>query len=304
MDLPKVKNKYYYPIVLKNDYLDPFEISPEIELRKITTSEREEFFGLKDIDFTFRATPIGYLGLNDWSPSQSKKGRYAHSNWLVHGLLNGSSDIFASNYVLIIECSDSPDHVIQRLNLSFKLFKPTSTGGYLGFRENETDVHFHYSMPIHGPFDYLSLTAADLTEIQKIFKLIEDRQDSEKFKLLANLYDRALQGGQVSIDIRFLLLAISLESLFLPNLEQELKFRLCIRAAKLLNKLGYGQAKDIFEKVDKAYDIRSALVHAGKTNDLTPDIFFELTDIVRVSMIHYTKNPNDFSQEALKNVVF
>jgi hypothetical protein len=68
--------------------------------------------------------------------------------------------------------------------------------------------------------------------------------------------------------------------------------------------LGYGQAKDIFEKVDKAYDIRSALVHAGKTNDLTPDIFFELTDIVRVSMIHYTKNPNDFSQEALKNVVF
>jgi len=63
---------------------------------------------------------------------------------------------------------------MQRLNLSFKLFKPTSTAGYVCFREKETDVHFHIGMPIHGPFDYLSLTAYDLAEIQKIFKLIED----------------------------------------------------------------------------------------------------------------------------------
>lgn len=304
MDLPVVKNKYYYPVVLKNDHLDPFRITPEIELRKITKSEREEFFGLEDIDFTFKAVPgIGYLGFNQWCPSQSKKGRYPHSNWFVHGLFDGSNDIFASNYVLIIECSGSPDHIIQRLNLALKLFKPTSTGGYLGFRENDTDVHLHYSMPIHGPFDYLSLTASDLAEIQGMFMLIEDKKDDDKFKLLGELYDRALQGGKVEWDIRFLLLVISLESLYLPDQEQELKFRLSIRAAKLLSKLGHGQAKDVFDKVNKIYNIRSKLVHAGKTKGLTSDIFSELTDIVRVSLALYIRNPYDFSKNALTTIV-
>jgi hypothetical protein len=184
-----------------------------------------------------------------------------------------------------------------------KLFKPTSTGGYLGFRENETDVHFHYSMPIHGPFDYLSLTASDLTEIQGIFVLLEDKKDDDKFKLLGELYDRALQGGHAEWDIRFLLLVISLESLYLPAQEQELKFRLSIRAAKLLSKLGYGEAKDIFHKVNKIYRIRNKLVHAGKTKDLTAVMFSELTNIVRVSLLLYVKNPNDFSEDALTTVV-
>jgi hypothetical protein len=304
VDLPIVKNKYYYPIVLKNEHLDPFRITPEIELRKITKSEREEFFGLEDIDFTFKAVPgFGYLGFNRFFRSQSKQGRYPYSRLVERGVFDGSNDILASNYVLIIECSGSPNHIIQRLNLSFSLFKPTSTGGYLGFREKEIDVHLHYSMPIHGPFDYLSLTAADLAEIQQIFILIEDKQDNDKFKLLADLYDRALQGGELGLDIRFLLLVISLESLYLPAQGQELKFRLSIRAAKLLSKLGYGEAKDIFQKVNKIYNIRSKLVHAGKTKGLTSDIFSELTNIVRLSLVLYIKNPNDFSEDALTTIV-
>lgn len=304
MDLSKVKNRYHYPVVLKNEHLDSFKITPEIELREITKGEREEFFGLEDIDFTFKATPIGYLGLNQWSSSQSKKGRYSFTNWFGHGAFDGSNDIFASNYVLIIECSGNPDHMIQRLNLALKLFKPTSTGGYLGFRENETDVHFHYSMPIHGPFDYLSLTASDLGEIQGIFVLLEDRKDDDKLKLLGELYDRALQGGNVEWDIRFLLLVIFLESLYLPDQEQELKFRLSVRVAKLLSNLGHGQAKEIFEKMDKIYSIRSKLLHAGKGKGLTYDIFSELTNIVRVSLALYIKNPDAFSKTALTTILF
>jgi len=298
------KEKYYYPIILKNQHLDPFNITSEIELRAISKCEREEFFGLEDVDFTFESVSgSGHLGLNQLFPSKSKKGRDSHSEWFRRGLFDGSLDIFASNYVLIIECSGSPDHIVQRLNLSFKLLKPTSTGGYLGFRNNQTDVHLHYSMPIHGPFDYLSLTATDLKEIQKIFILIENRKDDEKFKLLADLYDRSLQGGKVHMDIRFLLLAISLESLYLPIQESELKYRLSIRAAKLLSNIKYGDAKDIFLKIKKIYDIRSKLVHSGKMKGVTSDIFSELTNIVRVSLIHYIENPNDFLEDSLTAIV-
>lgn len=305
MNLPVAKHKYYFPIVLKNEQLGPFKMTSEIELRRITKSEREEFFGLEDVDVTFKAVPgLGYMGFNRLLPSQSTKGRYSYKFGVIHGAYDGSSDIFASNYVLIVECSDRPDFLIQRLNLSFKLFKPTSTGGYLGFKENEADTHIHFfGMPIHGPFDYLSLNDADLQVIQQIFNAIEHKKDDGKFKLLADLFDRALQGGNIDLDVRFLLLTISLESLYLPEGTSELKFRLAIRAAKLLSKHGYGKAKDIFSKVGELYNIRSVLVHTGKAKGLTFSIFSELTDIVRVSLLHYIKDANDFCRDALTNIV-
>jgi hypothetical protein len=72
---------------------------------------------------------------------------------------------------------------------------------------------------------------------------------------------------------------------------------------KLLSKVGYGQAKDVFDKVNRIYKIRSRLVHAGKAKGLTSDIFSELTNVVRVSLALYIKNPDDFSDHALTTIV-
>ncbi len=67
--------KHFYPIILKNNRLKPFRISPNIEIRRLSNTERMEFFGLKKIEFSFTGgKPIGYIGLRKFFPSK-KHGR-------------------------------------------------------------------------------------------------------------------------------------------------------------------------------------------------------------------------------------
>ena len=73
--------KYFYPVVLKNKYLKPFKVADNIELRKLTSSEREEFFGLRKIDYVFsQKFRLGFIAINKTTPSVKQKGRYPYSN--------------------------------------------------------------------------------------------------------------------------------------------------------------------------------------------------------------------------------
>lgn len=295
--------KYFYPIILKNNRLKPFELSNEITIRHITISEREEFFGLKKVGFIFsHKFPLGYIALHNFYRGK-KNGRCPYKSLLQRGHFDGSSDIIASNYVLCIDCDKSPDALIDKINISFILHRPTSTGAYLGFRENETDVHFNYRMPIHGPFDYLYITRNDLRNVKKLFTLIEAKKEDDKFNLCAELYSRALQGGKLDFDLRFILLVTCLESLYLPDIEQELTFRLCLRIAKLLSKYGYGARKEIYKKTKDIYKARSILLHSGKVDKLSKEIFYDSTEIVRKSLILYLKDSSLFSKDGLDNIV-
>src|SRR3989338_5694900 len=130
--------KYFYPIVLKNKKLKLFKLSSNILIRRISNTERVAFFGFKKIDFGFTGgAPMGYVGWCKFSPSK-KKGRMPYSNIRQVGLFDKSSDILASNYVIEIDTEKSPDFLIDRINLSLALNHPTSSGGFIGFREKET----------------------------------------------------------------------------------------------------------------------------------------------------------------------
>lgn len=297
-------SKYFYPLLLKNEHLSQFKLADNIEIREMTPAEREEFFGLEYVDATLKPSPIGYVGFNRIMKSKTNKGRYSNTTSFDRGIFDGSSDILASNYVVIFDGYDSPDQIVQRFNLSLKLFTPTSSGCYLGFKSQETDVHFHFSMPVHGPYDYLSLDQIDLEVIQKYFNNMEDKWNTDKFRLLTDLFDRALQGGKTPLDVRFLLLAIALESLYLPKQDTEAQYRLCLRASKVLSKHGHGEAEEIFDMIKNIYKARSKLVHSGSTKDLSSNLFSNLTEVVRISLTHYIENPGDFTEEALANVVF
>ncbi len=292
--------KYYYPIILKNKRLSPFKISPEVELRRLTKRERAEFFGLRKVEFIFTHFFLGHLDLKRFVPSKGRS-RCPYTNLIKRGLSDGSSDILASNYVLIMECKNSPDFLLDRLNLSFKLFKPTSTGGYIGFQENETDVGFHYYMPINGPFDYLQLNKKDLETIRKIFLLVEKNKEDKNFKLYSELYSRALLGGKTKTDIRFLLLVISLECLYMPEDGYGKKRKISARAASILCKfckLGKSE-ENIKREIKEIYEIRGELVHNGESNKLNNLVFMELANYVRISLNLYLKDKNLFSEKYL-----
>lgn len=299
------KTKYFYPLILKNKRLGQFEISQNVKIRRLSNAERAAFFGLKKIEFSFTGgKPIGYIGWYKFFPSK-KKGRLPYIPLAQRGIFDGSDDILASNYVLILISDESPDFLLDKVNLSFALFKPTSSGGYIGFRENETDVHFHYNMRIHGPFDYLYLCKTDLKEIQSIFSLVDSNYNDKRFNLYSQLYLRALEGSRIGIDLRFLLLAMALEDLYLPQKNLELSFRLSVKAANLLSRYKFGKPKDNYKIIRDIYDVRSELVHNGKTDKLTSKIFSQLTDIVRVSLKIYLKNKHLFSDsKKIEEIIF
>ena len=295
--------KYFYPIVLKNKKLKPFKLSSDIIIRPITTKEREEFFGLQKVEFIFTSKfPLGHLVLQNFY-SAKNKGRYPYGEILKREY----SDILAANYVLVINCDNAPDILIDQINLAFILHKPTSTSAYLGFRENETDVHLHHRALVNGPFDYLDVKKNDFENIKNLLKLIKDKNNDSRFNLCTNLYARALQimplHGSTDFDLRFISLVSCLESLYLPEPEQELNFRLRIRIAKILDKYGYGSAKEIYEKAKDIYKARSAILHSGKTDKLNKKIFYETTEIVRKSLILYLRDPLLFSGDILDKIV-
>lgn len=301
----KQRNRYYYPVVLKNKKLRAFKISPDIELRRITQREREEFFGIKKVDFIFTSGkfPLGHVAFLQFIISK-KKGRCHYEDLSERGIFDGSSDILAANYVLIIESSDRADALIEKLNISFKLLRPTSTGGYIGFKDKEIDVSYHYNMAIHGPFDYLSLSNSDLEQIKRIFLLTEKYKADEKFKLCSDLYCRALQGNNIRFDLRFLLLVMCLDSLYGPKEDKgEATFKFSLRGASLLSKFGCGNKEQLFRDLKEIYKIRSSLVHTGKAK-LIKENFLKATQYARISLIRYLEDRDLFSEKMLNSIIF
>ncbi|MCK5629376.1 MAG: hypothetical protein KAI26_02050, partial [Nanoarchaeota archaeon] len=155
------------------------------------------------------------------------------------------------------------------------------------------------------PYDYLNLKVEDPIKIKELFKLVSDNYKDKRFKLFSELYLRSLEGGKIGLDLRFLLLIMALENLYLPGKNQELSFRLSVKVANIISKYGYGKPKENYKIIREIYDVRSSLVHNGKTNKLDNRIFSVLTSIVRISLIIYLRNKNLFSEsKPIEEIIF
>ena len=301
-----LKKKCVFPVVLKNETLEPVFLSDEVELRPITPQEREEFFGLVgyEFDFCYPNNIPGYCAPRNMVPSSSTKGRYNYKDIFQRGLFTGISDILASRYVIVLE-TGVPYSRIQEIDLSFKLLRPTSTGTSLRFVEGETDVGFSRTTPLCGPYDYLTLDDEDIKVIKEILLCLKNRSTSKdietKWTLISSLYSRALEGGStIEGDLRYMLLMIALEALYVDE-NQELSYRLRINAANTLAKAKGYNSRDIFDKLKALYNIRSDIVHKGHTKKLGSEEFFTATELVRESLNLYLEDPNLFTAENMLN---
>lgn len=290
--------KYFCPIVLKNQTLTPFEIASGIELRELNQTEKEEFFGLERSKCVFSEKFfLGFVVFGEFSPSKKTHGRCPYSSLLQRGHFDGSSDILASRHVIIIDGQEEQlDRRVEQLNLTFKLLRPTSTGIYLLFKEGENDVGFHWNQVVHAPYDYLDLLDNDVSALQEICMLLEKCAQDKKFELCSRLYSRALYGDRSPLDLRFLLLLMALESLYLPDRVAELKFRLSLFVAKVLKLYANADPTEIYETVRLIYDVRSQIVHNGCTDKLTQPLFSQATELVRKSLLIYLSEKELFSK--------
>lgn len=296
--------EYIYPIVLKNKRIPIlFSLSNNITIRKLTKKEKNDFFGIDRVDFIWGSdckVNIGHVVIHNIFPSK-KKGKSHYKNIMRVGMFDGTSDILASNYAIAI-CSnfDELDSSMHMINLAFKLLRPTSTGGYLGFQKNDTSVRMHHMYPvsIHGPYDYLKLSKSDITELQQIYSALNSLiNDSELSGALLH-YSRALENAPCNrgkqLDIRFLLLMIILDLMYIPDKNSKAKI-MAYRVSSLL-------AIDwiTYNKVCYLYQIRNAIIHDGKSDALTGRKFVELTEIVRHSLRRYLADASIYEEHNFK----
>jgi hypothetical protein len=143
------------------------------------------------------------------------------------------------------------------------------------------DMHRHFMRRSR-----YSLEESELQDLQVFLQNIEFpfkesslRLAHENFEISYSIYHEHLS---------FLVLMMSMESLFNPSGEGELRYRISRNTAVLI-----GRDKDdseiIWKKMRELYDKRCEIVHEGKSNIVTSDAFLVLRDYVRRSIKEFYK---------------
>jgi len=126
----------------------------------------------------------------------------------------------------------------------------------------------------------------------KIYNLLL-KEDDKKFLLAIQRFN-SLVDTHSNIRNSFIDCITILESLFLDNATDELRFRFSLIISFILNnKL---KIKVNLNKVKKFYDIRSILVHSGYSKDFKNETFYECLHYTRELLKWYLlnkKNRND-----------
>jgi len=157
------------------------------------------------------------------------------------------------------------------------------------FFEKETSLLFRnqsvYSTSFLGKSIY-SLKASELSEINLYIQNMKFPFKGLPLKLAHNNYDLSYTINQRHLS--FLSLMISLESLFSPSGEGELRYRISRNTAVLIGKNKI-ESEKIWDDIRMLYDKRCDLVHNGKADNVTNEDVLILRDYVRRSIIEFDK---------------
>ena len=159
------------------------------------------------------------------------------------------------------------------------LFKP---GHYPGFSIN--------------PYELLETEVDDLREFWQDFRNKRQKGKLDDLKIALGRFNSSYGEGP---EDRLLDQMIALESLYLGE-EQELKYKLALRAAFLLG-IEEEERKQIFENLGKAYKARSRIVHGEERPANLKELVVETEAYLRKSIKHILKLPEQYTLRKLKS---
>ena len=144
------------------------------------------------------------------------------------------------------------------------------------------------------------LSANEAEELKTVFKKMKLVEDHQPFKIASNRLGFGLE-RRLNED-RLLDFMIGLESLYLPDGNDELTFRLSLRVAFTTSQ-EMEERKKTFKFLRKMYGQRSKIAH-GKKNELTKDDISKIEELLRQSLKIYLDNSNAFTANNLDNIYF
>lgn len=139
-----------------------------------------------------------------------------------------------------------------------------------------------------------------INKLRSIFNIINDKKD-ERLKIASSrLFYGADRGNLADKIIDYI---VGFESLFLPKETLELKFKLALRAAFILESKSE-KREETFEFLKKMYKLRGFIVHGEKHKSLNNEEISRLEEFLRKSIVLYISNPGTFNKSSLEGIVF
>lgn len=200
------------------------------------------------------------------------------------------------------ESGDMFDLVIKAL----RILKPSAV-----FRDRSITTEALTFMPYAGvqtraPFgeyivmgDKCVVSPKDATALKTLYTKMKQTKQ-QPFTIASNRLGFGME--RRSDEDRLLDYMIGLESLYLPDGNAELTFKLSLRVA-FVTRQEMADRKHMFEFMKKLYDVRSRIAH-GKGFDLTKEDISQIEEVLRQSLKIYLDKPANFSKDALNNIYF
>ena len=210
--------------------------------------------------------------------------------------------ISSCKYKIVVKNSSQQEFnaILTILNKTIRLIKLGSSGVFVEkYLINSSIMEFTTKRVIIPSWALLPITeinSSDISLFQDLFNQIS-LNENEKFNLMINKYIFATSGLSIPNENRFIDLISILEILYLPDDNTELKFRLSLRLAKVFKKEFNEDIESIYEKIRKFYNIRSDIVHKGKSKQLNKENLLDLSEITRKSILLYLNNPDYFKND-------
>jgi len=177
------------------------------------------------------------------------------------------------------------EHGITTETLTFRPYAGTSTR--VSFFENA----------VLG--DKCKLTTQEANELKTLYAKMK-QASNQTFKIASS---RLGFGMERRFDVDKLLdYMIGLESLYLPDGNDELTFRLSLRIVFVVNQ-EMAERKNLFKFLKKMYGVRSKIAH-GKKHELTKEDILKTEQTLRQSLKIYLDNPGAFTSDVLDNIYF
>lgn len=178
------------------------------------------------------------------------------------------------------------------------------------FLNPRTDYHHNWLIGL-GLHKVL-INKSDVCEIIEIYERYKDfyHSDEEYIKVAMARYKDALY-SQMKYEGKIAFSIASLEALFNVG-NDDLKYKLCIRASQLLRMFEYLPEnniwEDVYQRLSRAYSIRSGYVHGNKLSKKkvtdVGHLFKEVLDINRACIVCFiTLLPSYTSKENLLNAI-
>ncbi len=139
----------------------------------------------------------------------------------------------------------------------------------------------------------------DVPELKNIFTFLVTENDG-RFKVAQRRLSLGME--RISLEDRLIDYMIGLETLYLPDGNAELTFRLSLRIAFLLY-ADPNERKEAFKYIKDMYNTRSTIVH-GKKYNLTKDEISKLEELLRKSLKLWINDNTNFSEDKLSSIFF